>query len=62
MDAADLLVLKVFAGGLQDLVDAELLLAGERGDSIRADVEIRLPSLPHRLRRATKGLLNRRRP
>ncbi len=61
VDAADLVILKVFAGGPQDLLDAELLLAGERGEELRVEVEARLPVVPARLRQAARRLLSRRR-
>lgn len=57
---ADLVIVKVFAGGPQDLLDAELLLAGEEGDALRAEVESRLPELPAGLRRDVEELLSRR--
>lgn len=59
VDAADLVVLKVFAGGPQDLLDAELLLAGAEGVAIRSDVEARLASLPRALRDDAARLLER---
>ena len=55
-------LLKVFAGGPQDLLDAELLLAGDGGEGIRSEVEARLPPLPRELQQATRQLLARRRP
>jgi hypothetical protein len=61
VDAADLVLLKVFAGGPQDLLDAELLLAGEKGEELRSEVEARLPVVPSRLRQAVRRLLARRR-
>lgn len=59
VDAADLVVLKVFAGGPQDLLDAELLLAGAEGVAIRSAVEARLPALPRALREDAARLLAR---
>lgn len=50
VDPADLVLLKLEAGGPQDLLDARLLLAGPEGPAIRADVESRLPALPSSLR------------
>ena len=44
--AADLVLLKLFAGGPQDLWDVAQLLGGEDRDTIVADVESRLPALP----------------
>ncbi|HSB63571.1 MAG TPA: nucleotidyl transferase AbiEii/AbiGii toxin family protein [Thermoanaerobaculia bacterium] len=49
VDPADLVLLKLEAGGPQDLLDIRLLLAGPEGNAIRADVEARLPSLPSSL-------------
>ena len=59
VDAADLVVLKVFAGGPQDLLDAELLLAGAEGGAIRSAVEARLAALPRTLREDAARLLSR---
>lgn len=44
--AADLVLLKLYAGGHQDAADVRLILASADGDSIRAEVEARLPALP----------------
>jgi hypothetical protein len=44
--AADLILLKLFAGGPQDLWDVAQLLAGDDGPTIARDVEARLPALP----------------
>ena len=52
VDPADLVLLKLEAGGPQDLLDVRLLLAGPEGQAIRANVETRLPSLPSSLRAA----------
>lgn len=49
-DPADLVLLKLEAGGPQDLLDIRLLLAGPEGGAIRANVEARLPMLPDSLR------------
>lgn len=57
---ADLLLLKVFAGGPQDLLDAETLLAGEESGRLRAELESRLADLPAGLRREVTALLARR--
>lgn len=62
VDAPDLVVLEVFAGGPQDLLDAGLLLSGDEGSAIRAELEGRLPSLPKRLQRAVRRLLARHGP
>lgn len=56
VDAGDLLLLKLEAGGPQDLLDVRLLLAGPEGSSIRADVEGRLVELPPSLREAWSAL------
>lgn len=56
VDPADLVLLKLEAGGPQDLLDARLLLAGPEGKAIRADVETRLSSLPASLRAAWAAL------
>ena len=50
VDPADLVLLKLEAGGPQDILDVRLLLAGPEGAAIRADVEARLPALPSFLR------------
>jgi nucleotidyltransferase AbiEii toxin of type IV toxin-antitoxin system len=50
VDPADLVLLKLEAGGPQDLLDVRLLLAGPEGKPMRADVETRLSSLPASLR------------
>lgn len=46
--AADLVLLKLYAGGPQDLDDVRRLLATEARDDIRRDVEERISSLPRR--------------
>lgn len=51
LDAADLVLTKLAAGGPQDLLDVKLLLAGSRAD-LRAQVEERLRGLPSSLREA----------
>jgi hypothetical protein len=43
---ADLILLKLFAGGPQDAWDIHLLLAGEDGEIVAAEVERHLPELP----------------
>jgi len=45
VDPADLVLLKLEAGGPQDLLDVRLLLAGPEGEAIRVDVETRIASL-----------------
>jgi hypothetical protein len=44
--AGDLILLKLYAGGLQDRWDIEQLLAAVPAGSVRADVESRLSDLP----------------
>jgi len=44
--AADLVLLKLFAGGPQDLWDVAQLLGGEDTVTVATDVEHRLPALP----------------
>ena len=56
----DLVLLKVFAGGPQDLLDAETILAGDEDGRIRAELESRLTDLPAGLRREVAALLARR--
>ncbi len=48
--AADLVLLKLYAGGMQDRWDIEQLLAGASAASIIADVEEQLVELPERSR------------
>lgn len=45
VDRADLVLLKLFAGGPQDLLDVRLLLEADEGD-LRRTVEKRLPAAP----------------
>ncbi len=49
VEAADLVLLKLFAGGPQDLLDARLLLAGDPS-GLRTKITERLDSLPSSLR------------
>ena len=56
VDPADLVLLKLEAGGPQDILDVRLLLAGPEGEAIRADVEARLPALPSSLRESWAAL------
>ena len=49
VDAADLVLLKLFAAGPQDKVDTQLLLEGH-GDKLRREVERRLADLPAEMR------------
>lgn len=44
--AADLVLLKLYAGGTQDKWDIEQLLAADSGGAVRADVDARLQALP----------------
>jgi predicted nucleotidyltransferase len=46
--AADLILLKLYAGGSQDRWDIEQLLALDQARTIRQEVERRLPALPDR--------------
>ncbi len=48
--AADLVLLKLYAGGSQDKWDIEQLLAHDRSGEVRAQVEARLAALPGRAR------------
>ncbi|MBK9088503.1 MAG: hypothetical protein IPL90_05445 [Holophagales bacterium] len=57
VDAADLILLKIDAGGLVDLLDVELLIRHD--PSLRAIVETRLERLPRRIKLAWKDLLPR---
>ena len=50
VDAADLVLLKLDAGGPQDRLDIRLLLRGPAGPALRAEVESRLAALPQPLR------------
>jgi hypothetical protein len=52
VEAADLVLLKLDAGGPQDRLDIQLLLRGPGGEALRADVERRLAASPKPLRRA----------
>ncbi len=52
VEAADLVLLKLDAGGPQDRLDIQLLLRGPDGAALRADVERRLATSPGPLRRA----------
>ncbi|MEO8054148.1 MAG: hypothetical protein ABI768_03280 [Acidobacteriota bacterium] len=58
VDSADLVLLKLEAGGVQDLLDVRLLLAGPEGEAIRADVESRLPELPSSLQESWAAFRN----
>jgi hypothetical protein len=56
VEAADLVLLKLDAGGPQDQLDIRLLLRGPAGPKLRAEVESRLPLLPQPLRDAWLAL------
>jgi hypothetical protein len=56
VDAADLILLKLYAGGSQDRWDIEQLLALDRGGSTAATVDERIAPLPERGRRMWMGL------
>ena len=58
--AADLALLKLFAGGPQDLWDIAQLLAGDDAATITADVEQRLPTLPAECARLWTDMVRRR--
>lgn len=44
--AADLILLKLYAGGTQDLWDIEQLLAANSGEHLRTEVQSRIANLP----------------
>jgi hypothetical protein len=48
---ADLILMKLYAGGSQDMWDVEQLLAGPEGLTARAEVEATLGTLPLECRR-----------
>jgi hypothetical protein len=48
--AADLILLKLFAGGTQDLWDVRELLRQPGAEAVAADVELALASLPGSMR------------
>jgi hypothetical protein len=56
VDAADLVLLELDAGGEQDLLDARLLLRGPEGEGIRRTLATRLEGLPASLREALEAL------
>jgi hypothetical protein len=58
VDRADLVLLKLFAGGPQDLLDVRLLLAQDPA-ALRERVEQRLTSVPRSIRTAWRRLLAR---
>ncbi|HET9063850.1 MAG TPA: hypothetical protein VFO62_11245 [Candidatus Binatia bacterium] len=54
--AADLVLLKIFAGGPQDLVDAQRLLATRDRSKIVSDVAARIDALPETCRQEWERL------
>ncbi len=60
VDATDLILLKIDASGLVDLIDIELLI--RHGPSLLAIVETRMEQLPRRLKTAWKEFLPRLEP
>ncbi len=56
--AADLVLLKLDAGGPIDLIDARLLLSGPDGPRLRKTIEGRSLELPRRLQKPLKNLLS----
>ncbi len=60
--AADLVLLKLDAGGPIDLIDARLLLSGPDGPQLRKTVEARALELPRRLQKPLRKLLSAERP
>jgi hypothetical protein len=57
--AADLILLKLYAGGSQDQWDVEQLLAGDDRPALTAEVESRLGSLPIEARHAWARIVGR---
>jgi len=58
--AADLILLKLYAGGSQDRWDIEQLLAGDDRQALTAEVESRLGSLPVETHQAWARIVGRR--
>jgi hypothetical protein len=56
VDRADLVLLKLFAAGPQDLLDVRLLLAVDETGELRQTVEARLPEVPAVVRRQWRRL------
>jgi hypothetical protein len=56
VDRADLVLLKLFAAGPQDLLDVRLLLAADETGELHQTVEARLPGAPPVLRRQWRRL------
>jgi len=46
VDRADFVLLKLFAGGPQDLLDVRLLLAADKEGALRTEVDARIHDLP----------------
>jgi hypothetical protein len=59
VDCADLVLLKLYAGGPQDLLDVRLLVAA-RGEPLIDDVEARLPEAPRDLHAAWRRVRSSR--
>jgi hypothetical protein len=55
--AADLILLKLYAGGLQDAWDVQQLLARPFREDLIREVELRLSDLPHRCQDLWKKIL-----
>jgi len=60
VDAADLILLKLYAGGPQDRWDIEELLAGDGRDALVAEVEARVGDLPPRAATQWRKILEAR--
>ena len=56
VDRADLVLLKLFAGGPQDLLDIQLLLAADSEGALRTEVDARIRDLPVDVRAAWSQL------
>jgi hypothetical protein len=59
VEAADLVLLKLYAGGLQDRSDIEQLLQSGEPEALRRDVNDRLSALPPRARELWERILAR---
>lgn len=62
VSAADLVLLKLDAGGPIDLIDVRLLLAGPDAPAIRRELETRRGDLPRRFEKPLKDLLSENLP
>jgi hypothetical protein len=58
----DLVLLKLFAGGLQDAWDIQLLLAGPNAAAIRREIPLRIEALPARCHQLWTDIEARRLP